>query len=1211
MDINSFLNIPTDNQLVDNPLVDNQLVNNQIVNNQIVDNQLVDNPLVNNHIVDFSYINNKYNPEDIVNIKICQRILRNRLMEIKNINKQTNICYNSIYSIMKKIHSSFVLGIISQYEYNFNNVKLDEELDTFRKIPRPLKLGDLRNNNINDIKSTIFSISNNIFDIIRRVGMNSIFDSLILITKNPIKKILSYYNDKDRNLVYFYNNVFIPISVDIYDINNIGVDDNSIIPYNNKNISKKNYDIKNINSYVKPGCFKMYKKNKTFLEKIQGGRFYLRVHLVNGSVKYVVYEGYFLEDPLNISRIGGELERKNNELSEKMKVLNINNYFKNAFIQQISIRDFLVYDIDYLLDECVKSYKELGELKKKTISSLVSDFLSSDLAKQRNVLTLFLLMKEDVDMQYIAYLMYDMISNESYLLKPQPLAEQVFNSLHWSVQKIFKVAIKKINKYTNDILNFSEKEISYEKRILLLKTDDYVKSRVMEKYKEYCKSGENATKCLQYIEGILKIPFGIYKKEKILSFLGDFRLDFTMFISIYIDEYFKIHKIYKKDDIIDLCLEYSNTKLSSNEIKNKIKHKKNIKLTVNSVDIDEFINRFNCYMYKNDDDLVELENLYKHCKKLKKPQLQKLIKMINDDLLIKKQKDKLISENGKVKDLLVKINNFIIDPSNFDIAIKYINYLDKDRQKMKLKTNDMFISNMNNKFFDLNTQWFNYKNNYKEYLKNVDSILDNSIYHQDDAKLQIKRIIAQWINGEMKGYSFGFEGPPGTGKTSLAKKGISKCLVDSDGQQRPFAFIAMGGTSNGSTLEGHSYTYVGSTWGRIVDILMETKCMNPIIYIDELDKISNTENGKEIIGILTHLTDSTQNDEFMDRYFSGIKIDLSKVLFIFSYNDFNLLDSILADRIHRVKFKKLNRFEKIHISNNYIIPELLETVGLKEGNVIFTKKILEDIIINYTQEAGVRKLKEKLFEIIREINLRYLVNDTDKKILLPFTITTEFIEDIFKNKAKITSKKIADKAMVGIVNGLYATNSGMGGITIIESFKTPSDSKLSLELTGQQGDVMKESMKVAKTVAWNLIPENIKKNIYEEMTKNGTFGIHLHCPEAATPKDGPSAGCAITLAIVSLLTNIKIRNDVALTGEIDLNGSIHEIGGLEHKIEGGKMAGVKLILYPTQNEKDIEQIKSKGYILDNKIKIQSVSNIWEVLNYCLVDNNINFNKYTL
>ena len=162
----------------------------------------------------------------------------------------------------------------------------------------------------------------------------------------------------------------------------------------------------------------------------------------------------------------------------------------------------------------------------------------------------------------------------------------------------------------------------------------------------------------------------------------------------------------------------------------------------------------------------------------------------------------------------------------------------------------------------------------------------------------------------MKGYCIGFEGPPGTGKTSLAKKGIANCLKDTDGNSRPFAFIPIGGSSNGSVLEGHSYTYVGSTWGKIVDVLMETKCMNPIIYIDELDKISRTESGREIIGILTHLTDSSQNDEFFDKYFSGIKIDLSKVLFIFSYNNFNNIDPILADRIHRVQFNNLTKMTK-------------------------------------------------------------------------------------------------------------------------------------------------------------------------------------------------------------------------------------------------------------------------------------------------------------
>ena len=172
------------------------------------------------------------------------------------------------------------------------------------------------------------------------------------------------------------------------------------------------------------------------------------------------------------------------------------------------------------------------------------------------------------------------------------------------------------------------------------------------------------------------------------------------------------------------------------------------------------------------------------------------------------------------------------------------------------------------------------KNIYSSISKNENQIqemykkLDNSIHSHQHAKNQIMKIFGQWINGEQTGYCFGFEGSAGIGKTSLAKKGVTTCLINENGESRPFAFIALGGSANGSTLEGHSFTYVNSTWGRIVDILIETKCMNPIIYVDELDKVSKTDHGKEIIGILTHLIDQTQNDGFQDKYFSGIDIDL-------------------------------------------------------------------------------------------------------------------------------------------------------------------------------------------------------------------------------------------------------------------------------------------------------------------------------------------------
>ena len=287
--------------------------------------------------------------------------------------------------------------------------------------------------------------------------------------------------------------------------------------------------------------------------------------------------------------------------------------------------------------------------------------------------------------------------------------------------------------------------------------------------------------------------------------------------------------------------------------------------------------------------------------------------------------------------------------------------------------------------------------------------------------------------------------------------------------------------------------------------------------------------------------------------------------------------------------------------NNYIIPELLNNIGYKKQNIIFEDSIIEHIIDNYTIEAGVRKLKEKIFEIIREINLTSIMeNNSNTKI----KISLDYVQKIFANKPQIYQKKINDSNLIGVVNGLYATSLGIGGIILIQVTKSYNDTKMAFTITGQQGEVMKESIYCAKTVAWNLLPEDIKTKI----TEAKAFGLHLHCPEAATPKDGPSAGGALTLAIVSLLTNIKVKNTIGLTGEIDLKGNITKIGGLDLKIEGGKQAGLKLILAPTENIPDYDVIKHENpQILDN-IQIKFVSNIKEILEICLESpNELEFN----
>jgi ATP-dependent Lon protease len=274
-------------------------------------------------------------------------------------------------------------------------------------------------------------------------------------------------------------------------------------------------------------------------------------------------------------------------------------------------------------------------------------------------------------------------------------------------------------------------------------------------------------------------------------------------------------------------------------------------------------------------------------------------------------------------------------------------------------------------------------------------------------------------------------------------------------------------------------------------------------------------------------------------------------------------------------------------------------VGFAKNEILFDDDIIKYIIETYTLEAGVRKLKEKIIEIIRDINLQLYF---DNSIILPINITKKYCDKLFDLKPKIKIKKIISKPSVGIVNGLYASTSGIGGITFIQAIKFPSDKFLELNLTGALGDVMKESMEYALKLAFSILSDEYKNKILEEKSNKKLFGIHLHCPEGAVKKDGPSAGAAITLVIYSLLTNIKINNEVALTGEIDLIGNITAIGGLQAKLNGAKNAGVKLALYPSENQDDIDKLRKENLSPeDANFNIIPVSHINEVINLALIN----------
>jgi ATP-dependent Lon protease len=286
------------------------------------------------------------------------------------------------------------------------------------------------------------------------------------------------------------------------------------------------------------------------------------------------------------------------------------------------------------------------------------------------------------------------------------------------------------------------------------------------------------------------------------------------------------------------------------------------------------------------------------------------------------------------------------------------------------------------------------------FLENAKKTLDQCVYGLEDAKLQIMQMIGQWIvNPNALGSAIAIKGPAGTGKTSLVKDGISKILG------REFAFIALGGAGDSSFLEGHSYTYEGSTWGKIVQILIDSKCMNPVIFFDELDKISDSSRGQEINGILTHLTDITQNNQFHDKYFSEIDFDLSKCLFIFSYNDETLVNPILKDRMYRIETKGYDMKEKIIIAKNYLLPKIREQVNFKEEDVIIPDDTIQHIIQSMTKnEDGVRNLKRSLEIIYTKLNLFRLIKpentmftkQIDINVSFPFTVSKKHAEILIK-----------------------------------------------------------------------------------------------------------------------------------------------------------------------------------------------------------------------
>ena len=1071
-----------------------------------------------------------------------------------NYDNKINFYNCVIENIYQGINKYKLLNIITTNDYNNCIESLEKVINLLSTISDDNILNDLQ------------YINNNLSTIIKNYGIYN-FEYLLKICLgfNFIEKYI-LNNNKYQIIYELFKKYIHPISYKILNWNN--KKNKNIIPkeiQKNKIIDDK-IILEDSDMFE---CFDLMRVTTNFNLRVNGIK--IIIHDIDSNKTLIVN---CICDNILINNIKYKfLTQKYNDL---LDYLNINNFKNNDTYDEecwvnytniLNLKDYLIYSNFELINKYIYIMTQNLNNEQKPINSIVQDFISNDLFGQRTLLIQLLLNTKKQEFQYISYLLYDLLSSDSSNSYDSDNQKMLYESLPWQCKKIFKNAMYSTIEYTNKLSNIDNNKIPLEQQICLMKVNDNVKEKAMQKLKEIkSKSEDSGSKARQYLDGLLKIPFGIYKEEYILKkhneIINSFNNLNEVLNIINVDniEVIEIKEFiaYTKENIV-------NKKYNSLEIMNIIKK---IEEKSNSI----YFTIFNYIL-----------NMINNKKK-------SLLYIIESTNIINKKYNLIqLNNKGTINELKKEIILFLENNKENTNLLKEIIILFESIDKKNITNNLLKIEKYILKINSKNNEIVNY-------IGSLNKTLDNAVHGHKNAKIQIERLIGQWINGEKTGYCFGFEGPPGIGKTSLAKKGIAKCLKDINDESRPFSFIALGGSSNGSILDGHNYTYVGSTWGKIVDILIEHKCMNPIIFIDELDKVSRTEHGREIIGILTHLIDSTQNNSFQDKYFSNIDLDLSKVLFIFSYNDVDLIDRILLDRIHRIKFDNLYIEDKLIITNKYLLPELYKNFGI-ENIILIDDNTIKYLIEYYTNEPGVRKLKEILFEIISSINLDLLKNKNN--FTIPLTITIELIENILKDKHKIKILQINDENRVGLINGLWANAYGNGGMLNIEASFFLTSTFLDLKLTGMQGDVMKESMAVSKTLALSLINNDLLESLIIDFEKTKKQGIHIHVPEGATPKDGPSAGAAITLVIYSLLTNKKIKNNFAITGEICLRGNITAIGGLELKVLGGLKSGITNFIYPEDNLKDFNLLYEKHLTLLEKCNFYKVNHINEVLDLML------------
>ena len=464
-------------------------------------------------------------------------------------------------------------------------------------------------------------------------------------------------------------------------------------------------------------------------------------------------------------------------------------------------------------------------------------------------------------------------------------------------------------------------------------------------------------------------------------------------------------------------------------------------------------------------------------------------------------------------------------------------------------------------------------------LKEAEKILNDDHYGLKKVKERILEYLAvQKQVGKIRGPILCFVGPPGTGKTSIGRS-IARALG------RKFVRVSLGGMRDEAEIRGHRRTYVGALPGRIVQGVNTAGTRNPIFMLDELDKIGMDFRGDPSAALLEAL-DPEQNFAFSDHYLE-VPFDLSDVMFIATANMLDTVPPALRDRLEIIEFPGYTEDEKLHIVKKFLLPKLFKEHGLKENSIRFNDQALKDIIRKHTREAGVRDLERQTATIIRKITRKFV----EKKVKAGLAVTPQTLHS-YLGPIRFTHQEAETKDEIGVSTGLAWTPVG-GEVMSIEASRMPGKGKLLL--TGHLGEVMKESVQAALSFARSTAAKlGIKEDFYKE-------DIHVHVPSGAIPKDGPSAGIAMAAAIISLLTGNPVRKDVGMTGEVTLRGKVLGIGGVKEKILAAHRAGLKTVIMPAENEKDLEDIPRE---VRRDLKFKFAKTMDDVLKLALKNNRV-------